>query len=212
MSFGMRRRLAAARRWLKEHDDRVSFTVIYIGLALVLSMLISLFWLVVVVAAHAAIEYWSLGKAGMRDHRLGRTLWHVKLDITLVLAALWLGLYIDLLFGVAGLGQAARAGTQVSARVIAWQRALRGVLLSADDAALAARAAFGRSNGDADSGQKPGLPALPWRQRWRWGDRLTIAALTLFAAMILTAPLFTQHGIDGTLRTLAADLHPWPSD
>ncbi|TVQ38806.1 MAG: hypothetical protein EA370_05560 [Wenzhouxiangella sp.] len=207
----MRRRLARARRWLLDHDNRLTFTIIYITLALVLSMAISMFWLVAVVAAHGIIEYWSLGKQGVLDHRLGRTLWHIKLDIMLVLAALWLGLYIDLLFGVAGLSAAARTGAQVSARVLAWQRAIRGVLLSVDEAALAAKAAFSRGQGgNGDGPKRAQAPPLPWRQPWGWGDRLTVVTTTLFAILILLTPVITDHSVVDALRILAEDLHPWP--
>ncbi len=44
------------RRWLVMHDDQWTFIVPYIGLAVLLSALISLFWLVVVVAVHFALE------------------------------------------------------------------------------------------------------------------------------------------------------------
>jgi len=207
----LRRRLARSRRWLLEHDYRASFTVLYITLALVLSMAISMFWLVAVVAAHGVIEYWTLGKRGPADHRLGRTLWHLKLDIMLVLAALWLGLYIDLLFGIAGLGAAARTGAQVSARVVAWQRTIRGVLLSVDEAALAARAALGQKGGTADDmpAQRRQAP-LPWRQPWSWGDRLSVASGTLFAILIMLSPLLTDHSVVEALQLLGQDLHPWP--
>lgn len=204
-----RRRLVQLRRWLLEHDHRVSFTVIYISLALVLSMAISMFWLVAVVAAHGAIEYWSLSKRGPADHRLGRTLWHLKLDIALVLAALWLGLYIDLLFGVAGLGAAARTGAQVSARVVAWQRTIRGVLLSVDEAALAAKAALGGGGAEAGPARRREAP-LPWREPWSWGDRLTVSSAALLFVLILLTPVLTEHSVVEALQVLAADLHPWP--
>jgi hypothetical protein len=211
MSFAIRRRLARMRRWLLDHDHRTTFTILYISLALVLSMAISMFWLVAVVAAHGAIEYWSLGKQDIADHRLGRTLWHIKLDIMLVLAALWLGLYIDLIFGVAGLSAAARTGAQVSTRFVAWQRTIRGVLLSVDEAALAARAALGSKKG----GHEPqrinrSPPPLPWRQRWSWGDRITIATTALFTILIVLAPLLTEHSVVDALIILGSDLHPWP--
>ncbi len=213
MSWALRRRLARSRRWLLDHDNRVTFTIIYITLALVLSMAISMFWLVAVVAAHGVIEYWSLGKQGIRDHRLGRTLWHIKLDIMLVLAALWLGLYIDLLFGVAGLSAAARTGAQVSARVLAWQRAIRGVLLSVDEAALAAKAAFGNKSVNGENGaglRNSPPPPLPWRLRWGWGDRLTVGTSAIFAALILLTPVITDHSVAEALMILGEDLHPWP--
>ena len=204
-----RRRLARYRRWLLEHDHRVSFTVLYISLALVLSMAISMFWLVAVVAAHGLIEYWTLGKRGPADYRLGRTLWHLKLDIALVLAALWLGLYIDLLFGIAGLGAAARTGAQVSARVVAWQRTIRGVLLSVDEAALAAKAALGSKPAATDLARRRQEP-LPWRRPWSWGDHLTVVSSVVFFVMILLTPVLTDHSTVEALRLLAEDLHPWP--
>jgi hypothetical protein len=212
MKFGLRRRLASGRRWLLDHDHRASFTVIYITLALVLSMAISMFWLVAVVAAHGIIEYWSLGKEGIREQRLGRTLWHIKLDIMLVLAALWLGLYIDLIFGVAGLSAAARTGAQVSARLLAWQRAIRGVLLSVDEAALAAKAALSRGNGAGETSRRRRInpPPPPWRQPWGWGDRLTLSTTALFAVLILLSPWITDHSLTEALAILAGDLHPWP--
>ena len=131
------RRLARLRRWWIEHDDQLPFTLAYLGLALVLSLAIGLFWLVAVVALHAALEYWALGRQ-RQGARLGRVLWHVKLDIALVLFALCLAVYMDLLFGIAGLAPAARAGMQAGSRFLAWQKGIRGLLLSLDDAALLA--------------------------------------------------------------------------
>ena len=205
----LRRTLARSRRWLIEHDHRVSFTVLYISLALILSMAISMFWLVAVVGAHGVIEYWTLGKRGPADQRLGRTLWHLRLDIALILAALWLGLYIDLLFGIAGLSPAARSGAQVSARVLAWQRGIRGVLLTVDEAALAAKAAFG-SKCDHGGAPRRREEPLPWTQTWSWGDRLTIGSSIVLLGLILLTPLLTEHSTVEALRLLAEDLHPWP--
>lgn len=213
VAYPRKRRLALMRRWLLDHDNRVTFTITYITLALVLSMTISMFWLVAVVAVHGSIEYWSLGKVNGLDHRLGRTLWHIKIDIMLVLAALWLGLYIDLIFGVAGLSAAARTGAQVSARLLAWQRTLRGVLLTVDEAALVAKAAMGRGKGNGDESDRKRQiepPPVPWRLRWSWGDRLTMLAILLFSILIVTSPIMTDHSTAEALAILGQDLHPWP--
>jgi len=210
LNGGAKRRVARVRRWLLDHDHRTSFTVAYITLALVLSMAISLFWLVAVVAAHAAIEYWSLGKAGLGRGRVQFVLWHIKLDIMLVLAALWLGLYIDLLFGVAGLSAAARTGAQVSARIIAWQRALRGVLLTVDEAALAAKAALSGGHGGSGAPRRLIEAPRPWLGPWGWGDRLTVGFIAIFIVLIAAAPLFTHHDYYQVLSLLGEDLHPWP--
>lgn len=211
MNYAIRRRLVRGRRWLVDHDNRTTFTILYITLALVLSMAISMFWLVAVVAAHGIIEFWALGRNGIDDRRLGRTLWHIKLDIALVLAALWLGLYIDLLFGVAGLSAAARTGAQATARFVAWQRTIRGALLAADEAALAAKAALGgNSKDEGPATMKRAIPPRPWRQRWSIGDWLTMGSIAVLVIMILTAPLMTDHSITEAIAILAEDLHPWP--
>jgi hypothetical protein len=214
-------------RWVAEHDDSWLFTALYVGLALLLSTVISLFWLVVVVAAHGVLEWFSLSHRGVHDRRLGRVVWHLKLDVGLVLVALALGLYFEVLFGVAGLNAAARTGAQGAARFVAWQRTLRGVLLAADDAALVAKAVVARrSAGSADSPAAATVPAaaapgtaaaatvaaepLPWTRPWPLGDRVAVALTAAFAALVLLAPALTDHTVVTAWATVVAELHPWP--
>lgn len=178
-------------------------------------MTISLFWLVAVVAAHAVLEWFALGRQGITDRRMVRILWHLKLDIGLVLVALWLGLYIDLLFGLAGLGAAARAGAQTATRVVAWQRTIRGVLMTADEAALIVKAAATRNGGKkkkADTPEAPD-PRPPWQVRpWSRGDKFALIFTLTFLVLILLTPVLTQHDLASMLQALALDLHPWPGD
>lgn len=202
--------------WVENHDDRWSFTLVYVGLALGLSTAISLFWLVAVVAAHGALEAVALRRRGVRDHLLGRVAWHLRLDGVLVLFALALGLYFDVIFGVVGLAPAARGGMQLTARVVAWQRAIRGVALAADDVALVARAAAARLRGSAPTAAQgnattePAVEAPPWRTPWTCGDRLTLGAGVVLALAVVSAPLWTAHDVVGALSVLAQELHPWP--
>lgn len=200
--------------WIAAHDDSWLFMVLYVGGGLVLSMTISLFWLVAVVAAHAVLEWFALERKGTRDRRPGRVLWHLKLDIGLVLVALWLGLYIDVLFGVAGLGAAARTGAQATARVIAWQRAMRGVLVTVDEMAHVAKAVVTRGRP-----RRPTTPEVevvddrpPWRRPWTRGDRFAVVFTMTFVVLILLTPALTDHTVGSALSSLAAELHPWPSD
>jgi hypothetical protein len=197
--------------WIAEHDDSWLFILLYVGLGLVLSMTISLFWLAAVVAAHAALEWFALARKGVRDHRGGRVLWHLKLDIGLVLVALWLGLYIEVLFGLAGLGAAARAGAQTAARVVAWQRAIRGVLMTADEAAHVVKAVASRNGSKRPAPAAASDSRPPWRQSWSRGDKFAVAFTTTWIVLILLTPALTHHTVESTLAVLAADLHPWPS-
>lgn len=207
----LRRHLVHTRRWLVAHDDRWGFTVTYITLAVVLSVTISLFWLVAVVALHGIIEAWSLKRRGLHEDRLGRVLWHLKLDIALVLFALWLGLYMDVLFGLAGLSAAARTTAQAGARFIAWKRAIRGVLLSLDDAAVVAKSVVGRgeSNHGRPEHESPS-PIFPWRGPWSMGDWISLTLAAVFLTLILLAPWLTRHDLGSMLAVMGRDLHPWP--
>jgi hypothetical protein len=198
--------------WIAEHDDSWLFIVLYVGLGLVLTMTISLFWLVAVVAAHAVLEWFALTRKGIWDHRAGRVLWHLKLDIGLVLVALWLGLYLELLFGLAGLGAAARAGAQTAARVVAWQRAIRGVLMTVDEAAHVVKAVATRGGSkQTRQAAEPADAQPPWRRPWSRGDKFAVVFTATWATLIVLSPVLTHHTVESALAVLAADLHPWPS-
>jgi hypothetical protein len=149
--------------WILQHDDRWSFIALYVTLAVVLSLWISLFWLVALVAVHYGFECVRQAAAGARGTEVvSLAFWEVKLDIALVLFALALSLYMNVVLGVLGLQAAARAGAAANAslraggRVLAWERAIRGVLLSADDAAQVARVGLRRGSlGQQAAGEEP---------------------------------------------------------
>jgi len=133
------------RDWIVNHDDSWIFIILYVGLAVVLSLWISLFWLVVVVAGHFVLE-WIRQRHLRETGVLAEVFWELKLDIALILFSLVLTLYLEVVFGILGLKAAgravtiARAGARGGSRFAAWERTLRGLLLSADDAAQIARA------------------------------------------------------------------------
>ena len=84
--------------------------------------------------------------------------------LALVLFAFVLALYFEVIAGAAGLGGGVRVASQAGARSAAWQRVLRGLLLSLDDVAQVARvAARGRKGGwrfvacESLTGRRPAL-------------------------------------------------------
>ncbi|TVP53559.1 MAG: hypothetical protein EA351_15205 [Gemmatimonadales bacterium] len=128
------------REWVREHDEKWLFVVLYLGLAVGLSVLVSLFWLVVVGFLHFVLELFR--QAHYRDGPRSVTLhalWEVKLDIALILLALMLVLYIEVVLGLLGIQSAARAaavsraGARVGTRAAAWERNLRTFLLTVDE-------------------------------------------------------------------------------
>jgi hypothetical protein len=201
-------------QWVVEHDDSWIFIVTYIGLAVILSVAIGLFWLVVVVAVHAVFEYVRQRHHDTRQPGvLLRAAWEVKLDVALVIFALALAVYMEKILGVVGLGGAARLGVQSGARVAGWARALRGILLSLDDAAQVARAAGARLKGKRGNQERQDEEAFelrPWR-RWKTGDHVAIWLGVVFLVTLLAAPLVLP-GMSYTdmLGFFTDELHPFP--
>jgi hypothetical protein len=137
----MAERPESIREWVRNHDERWLFVLAYLGLAVGLSVMVSLFWLVVVAGVHFLFEV--IRQAHYRDGRMNvvlHAMWEVKLDAGLVLLALVLVLYVDIVLGVLGLqsaaraGAVARAGARIGTRAAAWERTLRTILLTMDEA------------------------------------------------------------------------------
>jgi hypothetical protein len=211
------------RRWIIEHDDSWLFIIAYIGLAVVLSIWISLFWLVAVVAVHLAFEV-VRQKATHEQWTtiISQALWELKLDIALVLFALVVSLYMEVVLGVVGLqgvaraGAATQAGLRGGARFAAWQRIIRGVLLSVDDAAQVARVVVGKGNGAADEAEETAvIPASPWGSwigPWGRGDWIAVGMGVVCLLLLVLSPYLTDHTFHSAFVTLAAELHPYPLD
>ncbi|MDY0164458.1 hypothetical protein [Desulfobotulus sp.] len=220
------------RIWVLHHDDRWSFILLYLTLAVCLSIWISLFWLVVVVAFHGALEWICQREADGEaswPELLGRVLWSIKLDISLIVFSLVLGVYMEIIMGVAGLGSATRAGVQgmkSGARFMVWENVLRAVLLSLDDLAQVLRALFRKP--DPESSKKLGRereilerrreereraslePVAHWRGVWTAGDWFCLSFGAFCLILLLVSPWATGHGLGGVWRLLILDLHPWP--
>ncbi len=205
---------SAVHEWIVNHDDSWLFIVLYIGLAVTLSLAISLFWLVVVVGAHAALEWYVHWREHPSTlHTAARVAWEIKLDVALVFFALALGVYMEFVMGVAGLSAAAR-GAQATGRFIAWQRALRGILLTVDDAAQVARAAAagrGKSQGkDIPKDEPPKVGWGGWTAPWGFGDKVSLGIGNACLMLIVISPFITGMSYGEVMDIIAMELHPWP--
>ena len=208
------------RRWIMTHDDRWLFIVPYIGLAVLLSIVIGLFWLVVVVAAHFALEllrqHYIARLTQTRPGPIGlllRALWELRLDIALIAFALVLALHMELTLGLVGLGSATWAGMMAGARFAAIQRLLRVILLSLDDLAQFARV-LARRGHRSPAPQSSGYLAVPdegWRGAWSRADYAILAFGAVCLLLIGAAPLLTDHTFESLLLTLSNELAPFPA-
>jgi hypothetical protein len=238
--------LAAARpptlrEWVRTHDESWLFVILYLGMAVGLSVFVSLFWLVVVAGLHFGLEL-----VRQRHYREGgrsvflHALWEVKLDVGLVLLALMLVLYIEVVLGILGVQSAARAvavtraSARIGTRAAAWERTLRTVLLTFDEMIRIGHAGIlmsrrkrrgkaptatstGEASGDAGEAT-PAPPAtervgpLPdaWSLRWKTSDRIGMALVVAGVFLIVAAPLLTPHDWGTAAQALAEELRPFP--
>jgi hypothetical protein len=216
--------------WIVAHDESRLFMVAYIGLALVLTIWIGLFWLVALVAVHLLFEYFRCrhdGIAGLRA--LGAAAWGVSLDIALVLFALVLAVYLQVVFGLLGLHALGRAGTAMQVgvrggvRLASWEKVIRGVLLSLDDAFQGARAVLAmKSKGGAgeldavaptraESPAAVSIERAPRASGWSRGDLLATSLAAVCIALILIAPIITENSWNDVLSIISLELRPFPS-
>jgi len=227
--------IQAVHRYVIDHDNRWSFIVAYISLAVVLAIVLNLFWLSVVVAAHGVFEWvkhrqWVHDKVTLFAH----VLWELKLDLGLILFGLAMEVYMEYVLGLAGLGAAARMGAQTGGRFVVLQNVLRGTLLSVDDAAQVARMVAARRNrlADGDEAAEPtaeeaeaeeaALDAAeeaaeggrlgPWTGTYSRGDKASLIFGALCLLLILMGPVLTPHDMASVLETIGAQMHPIPSD
>jgi uncharacterized membrane protein len=199
-------------RWCDDHDERNSFVFTYILLSVVLSLVAGLFWLGVLVGVHFALELYR-NRSLPAGSRLAHATFGIKLDVTLVLMALALSLYADLLFAALGLRAVPRAGSVVgrlSGRLPSLRRIVRAALLVTDEVVRIA-AYFAASRGIASSSSRAPVwrPHSPWTERWSVGTRLVMALGTVALFLLIAAPWLSGNGVQGTLSILAHELSPF---
>lgn len=209
--------MTRALEWIREHDDRLSFVVLYIGGAIALSIWLNLFWVIMLMLGHFALE---IVRGYLLDARrpLAHALWEVKLDIALVLFALVVALYSEFVLGILGLGQAARAGQaarglQAAARFGVIERTLRIVVLTSDDVLRLVQAAFRLRGKSAAAKPAPAAvevaamvpdeePAIGA------GDIASLAFGALCLLLLLLAPQITDAAPDAVATQLLYEISP----
>jgi hypothetical protein len=199
-------------RWCMEHDERNSFVFTYITLSVVLSVMAGLFWLVMLVGVHFGLELYRNRDLARRS-QLAHASFGIKLDVTLVLLALALSLYMDVLFAALGLRALPRAGAAVgrlSGRLPSLRRIVRAALLLTDEVIrISAYITAARGITGAKSSSMVWRPHSPWAERWTVGTRVVIGLGGLALILLLAAPWLSGHGLDGTLAIVAHELSPF---
>jgi hypothetical protein len=211
--------MTAALNWVRDHDDRLSFVALYIGGAIVLSIVLNLFWVVMLMLGHFGLEIFR-GHLLRAQRPLLHALWEVKLDIGLLLFALVVALYADHVLALLGLGQAARAGQaarglQVAAKFGIVERALRILVLTVDDIARLVQAVIKFQRKDAEPAAvssragaqttaEPSSSASP-----ATADLLSLAFVGLCLLLIVLTPTLTGAAAGEVGSQILQELSPY---
>jgi hypothetical protein len=186
--------------WVRNHDESWLFVAIYIGLAVGLSVFVSLFWLVVVGVFHLALEI--LRQAYFRETRTStvlHALWEIKMDVGLILLALTLVLYLEVVLGLLGLQSAARAAAatrvaQAGAR--GGTRAAHAGSRAAQAGSRAAQAGSRAAQAAARSGSRAGATGSAIEQ-WVRGFLLAVDEMARVAyATLVVRKKKDDQGVD----------------
>jgi len=215
------------REWVREHDDRWSFIAFYVGGAVVLSIVASLFWVGLLMFAHFLLEltHHLMARA---DAPVRRSVWNTKFDLGLFMFALVIVLYADTVLAALGIGQAARAvrGAQAVARVGIIERAMRIFFLTIDDVARVVlslgRTARGQ-RGERGQGAGEGEVVVggsdeedredeegvrPWRKLGK-GDCLSLGFGGVCLVLVVIAPWLAGLGSGEAMARVMGELKPW---
>lgn len=191
------------KSWVITHDEKTLFTILYIGLSVVLSIYISLFWLVVIVGIHALMEYISL-KYKNTENILFELFDHMKLDFALITFALFLSIYMEAVFGLL----IAKYGTRF-ASFIAYQNTFRAILMSLDDLAQAIKALFSIKNKN-----KTPLEIRSEKVSKKNTTSDYIVFILLFSSIIgiLFSPYILDMEVMDIIKKLSLELTPFPKN
>ena len=214
------------KRWVKDHDERWSFIIVYVGAAIVLSVYANLFWVVMLMLGHYGLEVWRHYVIEVQGP-LWAALWHVKLDIALVLFALVIALYAEMIMAALGLGQAARAGqavrgAQMLTRFAIIERGLRVLFLTIDDITrvvlIVWKTMKGKNSTTTDRDmeevrakmreEEEHIHPEPAEGKLSRGDIFSLSFGGLCLVLILAAPWIAGLGISETAISLMDALKP----
>lgn len=206
--------------WIIEHDDRMSFTLVYVTAAVMLSIFMNLFWVAALMLGHLGLE---ITRHKILDHRypLLQALWDVKLDIALVLFALVVVLYSEMIFGLLGLGQATRAsravtGVKLLTRVTIIERAVKVFFLTVDDLSRVTHLLI-----KSLRRKRPVILDTPLHLQEHEehlpdgkisaGDIFALAFGAICIVLIIASAFILPNGLVESLSIIFTELHPFPA-
>ena len=210
-------------RWVVEHDDRRLFLAGYIVLSIVLSIGISLFWLIVLVALHLLLELIKKRHdgAGSLPRTLAWALWDIKFDLALLVMAFVLLVYTSISFGILGVGGASLGASRgLHGLVSAMPISLRDFILVArivglrqlDRREILRRRRQRQATGPSDAARASRIAAVryPWQATWSFAEKLAVVFFLVNIGAIALGFYLAEETPRQVVMAMLEQLHPWP--
>ncbi len=216
--------------WIADHDEKRLFLVGYVGLTLLLTIGISLFWLIFLVSIHFFFEVVKKYCDGAKDTSriLTWSAWDIKFDLALVTMALVLVVFTEISFGVAGVAGLSRF-SGVMAR---FSGASRGVLPIKDlilafriicTRKLDRRNVMQRKLRWSKMQQEAGRDAIkkadclrlsshryPWQMPWSLTSKIVVGVIVFNLGLVAVVMIFGETPFSEWGPAILNELHPWP--
>lgn len=202
--------------WIIEHDERWSFLVIYVVLAVLLTLWIGMFWLFIVVAGHFVFEMVKKRHDGCAGwtRTVVWSLWDMKFDLALVAWALVLLTYTSASFGIVGASTAGRLFMLGKGNPAFWRNLLivsRVVIVRKADRLAKLRMVADAPCPVAARAERLQCAHYPWQQPLRWYDFVCLGLTGLCLLAIGFAPLVVDESAGELALEVLRHLHPFPS-
>ncbi len=170
-------------------------------------MFVSLFWLIPITMAHLTLEIVT-SKSGTFKEKFYHGLSHIKLDIVLIIFALWLTIYFEAIFGAVGLSATTRAVAQGGTRFFIWQETIRGILMSLDDMTRLAKGVIRVRNRNKNNNVEK-EEIVEEQHGFSKGDYFIIALGLIFSTTLIFAPYIIDIDYANLLSALKEQLRPY---
>ena len=214
-------------RWIIEHDEKRLFLVGDVGLSLLLTIGISLFWLLFLVGVHFLFEMLKDWHYGARDPRrlLAWAAWDIKFDIALVTVAIFLAALTEAQFGIAGIGGLSRISATFSKvtrgfipikdivlglRIVCTRKLDRRDILQRRLTLIKDQKRANIEEVHRVETQRLQNYRYPWDMKWNLTNKIILGVMVVNVCLTIGVIFLNQNPPLAMLEGLIRQLHPWP--
>ncbi|MCH8474892.1 MAG: hypothetical protein LAT55_06660 [Opitutales bacterium] len=217
-------------RWIIDHDDKRAFLIGYVGLTILLTIGISLFWLFFLVGVHLCFECLKKIEDGALGWKrvLAFALWDIKFDVALLSMAMVLLVVTEIRFGLAGIAGFARFNSVLSRfsgasrsflpvkdlvlafRIVCTRKMDRRDFLQRKLRWLKAEKKADQAALRAADRERIAAYRYPWQAPWDLTAKIVLGIILVNLLVVIIALGIAPDPWGDLIPALKKEFHPWP--